>query len=159
MAADDASATLVVVAHAGFFAVSLLLVRIDVMEHRLPDAIVLPATLGLAALFAVSGVVGGDLAPVGRAAGGGLMLFSAYLALRAAAPAGLGGGDVKLAGLVGVFLGWHGWTELVVGAAAAFVLGAACALALLVAGRAGRDTRIAFGPWMLVGAWTAPLVA
>lgn len=144
-------------AHAAVFAVSLLLIRVDIREHRLPDAIVLPASLGLGALLALAAIAAGDAAPLGRAAAGGLALFGFHLALRALFPSGLGGGDVKLATLLGQLLGWHGWTELAAGAAAAFVFGGIHATALVATGRASRDTHIAFGPWMIVGAWAGLL--
>ncbi|WP_188755446.1 prepilin peptidase [Microbacterium album] len=153
-----AGEAIVATAHAAFLVVGLVLIRVDILEHRLPDRIVLPSAIGLTALLAVAAAMAGDLQPAGRAALGGLTLMGLYLALRAAHPAGLGGGDVKLAALVGVFLGWHGWMPLVVGAGAAFVLGAAFATVMMLAGRAGRDTHIAFGPWMIVGAWAALLV-
>lgn len=146
-------------AHVAFLLATLALIRIDVLEHRLPDVIVLPTAGGLAALLALAAALEGDLAPAGRAATGGLVLLALYVVLRAAAPGGLGGGDVKLAAAVGVFLGWHGWVPLAAGAAAAFVLGAVAALALMATGRASRDTHIAFGPWMLLGAWLGPLTA
>ncbi|MBF0815269.1 prepilin peptidase [Microbacterium paludicola] len=145
------------VAHAGVFAVSLILIRIDIRDHRLPDAIVLPASLGLAALLALAAVTAGDAEPLGRAAAGGLGLFAFYFALRGLFPSGLGGGDVKLAALLGQLLGLHGWTDLAAGAAAAFVLGGIHATVMLATGRASRDTHIAFGPWMIVGAWAGLL--
>ena len=147
MAGSD---VLALVAHAAFLAVALILIRIDVREHRLPDVIVLPAAAGLALLL---GLADGDR--IGRAALGGLMLFAFYLLVRAAVPSGLGGGDVKLAAVVGLVLGWHGWVELAAGAAAAFVLGGLHAVALLATGRANRGSHLAFGPWMLAGAWLA----
>ncbi|MEL5990516.1 prepilin peptidase [Microbacterium phosphatis] len=147
MAGSD---VLALVAHAAFLAVALILIRIDVREHRLPDVIVLPAAAGLALLL---GLADGDR--IGRAALGGLMLFAFYLLVRAAVPSGLGGGDVKLAAVVGLVLGWHGWVELAAGAAAAFVLGGLHAVALLATGRASRGSHLAFGPWMLAGAWLA----
>ena len=64
----------------------------------------------------------------------------------------MGGGDVKLAAVIGLVLGWHGWQALAVGAASAFVLGALHALALMASRRADGSTRIAFGPWMITGA-------
>ncbi|MER7797702.1 prepilin peptidase [Microbacterium sp. NPDC096154] len=149
---------LTALAHAGFLVVGLVLIRVDVLEHRLPDVIVLPSGAALALFYAAAGALDGDLARAGRAAAGGVALFLLYLLLRAAAPAGLGGGDVKLAAPVGMFLAWHGWATLAVGAAAAFVLAAVCALALMAAGRASRDTHIAFGPFMLVGAWAGVLL-
>lgn len=144
-------------AHAAFLLVSLVLIRIDIREHRLPDVVVLPSAATLAAALALAALLSGDTAPLGRAAVGGLLLFGLYLLLRLAFPAGLGGGDVKLAALLGLLLGWHGWVELAAGAAAAFVLGGMHAIALLATGRASRDSHIAFGPWMIVGAWAGLL--
>jgi leader peptidase (prepilin peptidase)/N-methyltransferase len=71
----------------------------------------------------------------------------------------MGMGDVKLAGVLGLFLGWLGWSELLVGAFAAFLLGGVVALALLAARRVTRSSGIPFGPWMLAGAWSAVLAA
>ena len=65
----------------------------------------------------------------------------------------MGFGDVKLAGVLGLFLGFLGWAPLVVGAAAAFLLGGVFGIVLLIAGRAKRGRAIPFGPWMVVGAW------
>ena len=66
---------------------------------------------------------------------------------------GMGGGDVKLAGIVGMYLGYIGWGALAVGAFAAFLLGGLYGIALLILRRAGAKSRIPFGPWMLLGAW------
>lgn len=141
-----------------FLIVGAALIRIDVQEHRLPNRIVIPSTVVLVVLVAAHAVASGRLAVLGEAVAGGVLLGGFYLCLRIANPDGLGGGDVKLAVLVGVFLGWHGWAALVVGAASAFVIGAVWAFALLVTHRAGRDERIAFGPWMMIGAWAGLLV-
>ncbi len=67
-------------------------------------------------------------------------------------PEGDGFGDVKLAGLLGLYLGWVGWGALAVGSFAAFVLGGVFSVGLLMLRRAGRKTGIPFGPWMLLGA-------
>lgn len=66
----------------------------------------------------------------------------------------MGGGDVKLAGVLGIALGWVGWSALAVGAVAGFVFGGLYGMLLLATRRAGRRTAVAFGPWMLLGAWT-----
>jgi leader peptidase (prepilin peptidase)/N-methyltransferase len=68
-------------------------------------------------------------------------------------PGGMGFGDVKLAGVLGLFLGFLGWPELVVGTFSAFVLGGLFSIALLLTRRATRKSGIPFGPWMLAGAW------
>ena len=71
----------------------------------------------------------------------------------------MGFGDVKLAGVLGLYLGWLGWTELVVGAFASFLLGGLADLALMATGRAGRKSHLPFGPYMLLGALLAILAA
>jgi len=65
----------------------------------------------------------------------------------------MGPGDVKLAGVIGLVLGWFGWDCLVVGGLAAFVLAGVYGVIGIGLGRAGRRTALAFGPWMLAGAW------
>jgi leader peptidase (prepilin peptidase)/N-methyltransferase len=67
----------------------------------------------------------------------------------------LGFGDVKLAGLLGLLMGWLGWGPVIVSVLAAFVIGGLSALILLVAGRASRSSHIAFGPSMILGALVA----
>ena len=64
----------------------------------------------------------------------------------------MGFGDVKLAGVLGLYLAWLGWGQLAVGAFAAFVVGAFVGIGLMVFNGAGRKTKIPFGPFMLVGA-------
>ena len=75
-----------------------------------------------------------------------------YLILALIYPAGIGWGDVKLSGLLGLYLGWAGPGELVIGLAAGFVLAAVAGVALIAAGKATRRSQIAFGPFMLAGA-------
>jgi leader peptidase (prepilin peptidase)/N-methyltransferase len=65
----------------------------------------------------------------------------------------VGRGDVTLARLLGAYLGWLGWTEVVLGAALPWLVNAPVLLALLATGRIGRRSAIPFGPAMLVGAW------
>ncbi|MES1170037.1 MAG: prepilin peptidase, partial [Leifsonia sp.] len=74
------------------------------------------------------------------------------LVLAVVRPGGMGLGDVKLAGVIGILLGWIGWEALAVGAIAAFLLGGVVGVGMLVAGRS-RKASLAFGPWMLAGAW------
>ena len=81
-----------------------------------------------------------------------LAMFAVYVVMLVVYPAGMGFGDVKLAGVLGLFLGWVGSGALVVGWFAAFLLGGLYSVGLLVARRAQRRTGIPFGPWMLAGA-------
>ena len=136
-------------------AVAVALALIDLDVHRLPDPIVLPGypvlivLLGLAAANPGGASGWGDLA---RAAIGAAILFVFYLALAVLRPGGMGMGDVKLAGVLGLALGWLGWGSLVIGAFGAFLLGGLFSIGLLVTRRAGRGSGIPFGPWMLAGA-------
>lgn len=137
-------------------AVAVALALIDLAVHRLPDAIVLPSYPVVAALLALASWNpggGSDWGALLRAGIGGTGLLTFYLAAALIHPAGMGLGDVKLAGVLGMVLAWFGWGAFAVGATAAFLLGALFSVGLLVTGRAGRTSGIPFGPWMLLGAF------
>jgi leader peptidase (prepilin peptidase) / N-methyltransferase len=137
-------------------ALTIALGMIDLDTKRLPDAIVLPSygvALVLLALAAWSPGADAHWEALVRAVIGGAALFAVYFALLLVYPSGMGFGDVKLAGVLGLYLGYFGWASLVVGWFAAFLLGGLFAVGLLVTGRAGRKTSVPFGPWMLLGAW------
>jgi len=140
-----------------FAALSILLAAQDIRTHRLPNAIVLPAYPVALVMLTSACALGAEWSRLGTALVGMVVLFGFYLLLRIVSPRGMGGGDVKLAGLIGLMLGWVGWSALAIGALAGFVLGGLYGLALLGARRADRRTAIPFGPWMLVGAWVGIL--
>jgi leader peptidase (prepilin peptidase)/N-methyltransferase len=150
-----AAATTVValVALLYLMAISIALALIDAEVHRLPNAIVLRAYPVLGALLVTSSALSGDWVALGRAGIGLAVLGGAYLLLALAVPGGMGLGDVKLAGVLGMVLAYLGWGPLTVGAFGAFVLGGTFAIGLLVSGRARRGSGVPFGPWMLGGAW------
>ena len=133
--------------------VSVALAVIDLEHHRLPDAIVLPSYAVGGVLLAASSILVGDWAALVRAAIGLASLFAFYLIAALSYPGGMGFGDVKLAGVLGLYLAWLGWGEFAVGAFAAFLLGGLYAVVLLVTRRVERTGGIPFGPWMLAGAW------
>lgn len=136
-------------------AVGVLLTLVDLRAHRLPDSLVLPSYAVGAALLAVPAVLDGRWPAYGRAVLGGAVLYAGYLVLALAYPGGMGFGDVKLAGVLGLHLGWLGWAEVLVGTFLAFLLGGAVALGLLLTRRATPNTALPFGPCMLAGALLA----
>ncbi|HYN29232.1 MAG TPA: prepilin peptidase [Dermatophilaceae bacterium] len=142
---------------------TVALVWIDVDVHRLPFGLVVPAMPWLVLLLAIASVADGSRRWV-SALVGALLLWLLYVLLAVLPGGGVGGGDVRLAPLVGGLLGWLGPGALVVGTMATFLVGGLAALALLATRRVGLRGEIAFGPAMCVGVfvaigWSSPLVA
>jgi leader peptidase (prepilin peptidase)/N-methyltransferase len=148
----DPHTVAVVVVHLLLFAVGCHLLVVDIRTHRLPNRIVLPTLTALLALVVIDAMVTGENDALIRGGFGLLILGGFYALLRQISRDGMGGGDVKLAAVIGLILGWHSWQALAVGAASAFVLAALYAMVLMALRRADGSTRIAFGPWMIVGA-------
>lgn len=134
-------------------AISISLTLIDLDTHTLPNRIVLPAYIVLPVLLLVASAVSGDWGAAVRGIVGLVVLGGVYLLLALAVLGGMGLGDVKLAGVLGLVLAYLGWGPLAVGSSAAFLLGGTFAVVLLAVRRAGRRSGIPFGPWMLAGAW------
>lgn len=143
----------VVVAFLYLAAISVALGLIDIDVHRLPNAIVLPSYVIGLLLLGASAALGGDWSALMRAGVGMAALWLFYAVLAVAKPGGMGFGDVKLAGVLGMYLGFVGWGPLLIGAFAAFLLGGLYSIALLSTRRVSRKGGIPFGPWMLAGAW------
>jgi leader peptidase (prepilin peptidase)/N-methyltransferase len=138
-------------------ALGVALAAIDMAVNRLPDRLTLAAGPILLALLGMSAIAGHDAAALVRAVLGGLALAGGYLLLALLRPGQLGGGDIKLAGVVGLALGWLGWATLIRGAFLGFVLSAMVSLVLLGLRRITLRSAICFGPFLLAGALLAML--
>ncbi|WP_427133264.1 prepilin peptidase [Pseudarthrobacter sp. S9] len=164
---------LVMAACAYFAIMAVRLTVIDVRHHLLPDRIVFPSyavagvlLLGAAASHMFLGAKDAAAAPDAglfgvpglRVLAGGAVLWLFYFLLRAVYPPGMGFGDVKLAGVLGMYLGFLGWPHVFAGTFAAFVFGGLWSLGLLVVRRGTLKSAIPFGPFMLAGAATAMLL-
>lgn len=139
-------------------AIGVALSLIDLDVKRLPDVIVLPSYGVAAVLLGIAAVTGHDGAPAIRAAVGMAAYYGLFAALRLAYPKGMGFGDVKLAGVLGLYLGWLGYGVLFVGYFTGALLGGVVGIALLASKRAGRGTRVPYGPFMVAGALVAVFV-
>jgi leader peptidase (prepilin peptidase)/N-methyltransferase len=145
------------IALAFFGALGVALAAIDIAVQRLPDYLTLPAYPVLIVLLVIAAITSHDATALGRALLGGLALSGAFLVLALVRPGQLGGGDIKLAGLAGLALGWLGWTAVISGAALGFILSAVVSLALLAARRTTLRSAICFGPFLVGGALLAAL--
>jgi leader peptidase (prepilin peptidase) / N-methyltransferase len=134
-------------------AVAVALTVIDLRLHRLPNRLTLPSYPVAAVLLGVAalGSPGVTRHLLGALAGMAATWVFYYLLL-VIYPAGFGGGDVKLSGVIGLYLGWFGTQALLLGALGAFALAGLTGLVLLVTRRATRKTMIAFGPFMVAAA-------
>ena len=97
-----------------FGAIGIALALIDLDCRRLPNAIVLPSYPVLAVLLTASAWWRDDWWSLARAGIGGAALFGFYLVLALAYPAGMGFGDVRLAGVLGGLLAYVSWPALLV---------------------------------------------
>ncbi|MER6417641.1 A24 family peptidase [Streptomyces sp. NPDC001137] len=138
--------------------VGVLLAVVDLRLRRLPDALTLPLAGAVLVLL-------GAVAPLPEHAGdwttalyGALALGGFLFVLSLIEPDGMGLGNVKLALGLGAALGWYGWPTLMLGTLAAFLLGALYGGTVAVTGRAGREEAVAFGPFLLGGAFLGLLI-
>lgn len=136
-------------------AIGVALWMIDLDVKRLPDAIVLPSYVVAVVLLGVAAAFSGDWDDLLRALMAMVALYAFYFVLHVVHPKGMGFGDVKLAGVLGLYLGWLGWAEVVVGGFLGFFLGGVIGILLLLTRRAGRKSQIPYGPYMLAGALIA----
>ena len=140
---------------------AVVLAVVDLEVRRLPDRLVLPAYPVAALLLAVCATTTGQPAALLRALACSGLAVAAFLVTALLSPGGqgLGLGDVKLAGVLALLLGWWGWSDAAVGLLSGFVLGALGTLLLLLAKRVDRRADIAFGPAMLLGAYLCTIAA
>jgi leader peptidase (prepilin peptidase)/N-methyltransferase len=135
------------IAAAAFVSLSV----IDLQTKRLPDLVVFPSLAMTAVGLVAAAIIDDRFGDLGRAGIGAAIGFGALFVIHVAKPNGMGFGDVKLAALCGLVLGWFGLADLAVGLYAGFVLGAAVGVALMVVGRVRRGVTIPFGPFLAAG--------
>ena len=141
-----------------FAAASTVLTLVDIAEKRLPNAVIFP-TLGVIAVLLVPATwADGTWVRLLWAVGGAAAMFAVYFLLALISPSSMGMGDVKLALVIGLLLGWFGLNAWLIGLLAAFIVGGLIAIAALILRRVTLRGSIPFGPSMLVGAFIALLL-
>ena len=128
---------------------------IDIAHHRLPDLLTLPSLAVAVALVVITEALVPDSGSWWRALACGAALAVVFFLITGVSPRSMGRGDVKLVPTLGVLTGYAGALTTVVAIALAFVLGALVALVGLAARRMTMASALPFGPFLLLGAWTA----
>jgi leader peptidase (prepilin peptidase)/N-methyltransferase len=133
-------------------AAGLALFMIDLDHRRLPFSLTGFTAVAVVAALVAEGVVSG-WTPVLTAVWSTLVWIGVYGGVwLVTAGRGMGLGDVALAPVLGLVLGWLGWGPSLVGLLGGFVIGALVGVGLLATGLAHGKARVPHGPFMLAGA-------
>lgn len=141
-----------------FAASATVLTMVDLAEKRLPNAVIFPTLAAVGVLLVPSTWAVGSWMTLVWALAGSAAMFAVYFVLALISPKSMGMGDVKLALVIGLLLGWFGLTAWLIGLLAAFIVGGVIAIVALLLRRVTLKGSIPFGPSMLAGALIALLV-
>lgn len=134
-----------------FVAVLVAVSAIDLEHYIVPNRIVIVAlTVGLPLLAAIA-VIDDRGADLRSALIGSVLASGGLFAMHLAYPRGMGMGDVKLALVLGLYLGWLGLGEVFVGMFLGFLLGSIVGLGLMAAGLRTRSQHLPFAPFLAAG--------
>jgi len=137
-------------------AVGLRLMLIDIDTHLLPSSIVY-RSIAVAVPLLVLTAFNDSTGSITTMFLGALIMWVLMKTLEVLSRGDLGGGDVRLALLLGLYTGWLSLEHVAIAVVAGFAGAGLFALALVVLRRAGRRTHIAFGPFLIAGALLAVL--
>lgn len=134
--------------------IGVVLAVIDLHTRLLPRIIVLPTTAYLLAALSLVSIVDNESQNLIRGLIGMVIARSLFWLMWRIHAAGMGFGDVRLAALVGLALGYLGWSQLLLGVYAGFLLLGVPGFGIAVIRRDRGYLRLAvpFGPFMLAGA-------
>jgi leader peptidase (prepilin peptidase)/N-methyltransferase len=145
------------------FAALLAISVIDLEHYIVPDRITVPLTLASIPLIALASLGEGGRSAFVRSLLGGVAFFVFLFSLNLLYPKGMGMGDVKLSFSLGLYLGWLGWGELLLGGFLSFLLGAVISVTLVLVRRRGGKDFVPFGPFLAAGTviailWAEPVL-
>jgi leader peptidase (prepilin peptidase) / N-methyltransferase len=141
-----------------FVAVLVALSAIDIDTRTLPNKILYPASAAGAVLLSAAALLSEDPSRLIWVAAGGALGFAILFAIWFAAPGGMGYGDVRLSGYLGLHLGYLGLGHVAVALFVGFLAGALTGVAVMLATGRSRKSSIPFGPFLALGALVALLV-
>lgn len=144
-------------AYCVFFASLLAITVIDFDHFIIPNRVIYPTLFITAPLLLAAAALGGDWMRAEHAAIGGVAGFVALFAVHLISPRGMGFGDVRLAGVIGMMLGWLGLGFVALALFLSFLLASVIGIGLMVTRRKGRKDAVPFGPFMAAGALIAAL--
>jgi len=130
----------------------LLLIPVSIIdiEHKLIlNVLTIPGMLGGLALTVLLRPIPISSALLGLILGAGSLYLIAVIGKAIFRKESMGGGDIKLAGMIGVFLGLK---ATIFSLFLAFLLGALAGISLIIVGKARGDSLIPFGPFIALGA-------
>ena len=130
---------------------------IDITTHRLTRSVTMRAAFIGGPLLSIAAIANNQPGKIGVMVLSFTATLLTFMTLSLASKRGIGAGDVRLAAVVAMFLGYLGATYVFQGLALGFMLGGVVALLLLVGRKATRNTRIAFGPYICIGAMAVVL--
>lgn len=132
---------------------TVALAAIDLEHRRLPDALTLPAYPVLAIAITIHAGAEQEWWILARALIGAAIVGGVYFTLWFAYPKGMGFGDVKTAGMLGLALGAVGWGAVAVGAIAGPMIGGLVGIGAMIRNGKTRGLTIPYGPWLIAGTW------
>ena len=131
---------------------------IDYATHRLPRGVTFRAAIVGGPLLFLAAINHDDNGRILVMFASFVVTLALFALLAAFSKGGIGGGDVRLAPVLSMFLGWLGASHVYIGLGSGFILGGVAAAGMLVTRRASASTRIAFGPFLCIGAVIALFV-
>jgi leader peptidase (prepilin peptidase)/N-methyltransferase len=144
----------------GFLVLAATLVAVGVidLEHYIvPNRILWPVSVASVAFLAAVAVTQGRGDDLATALLGAVGAFATLFLVHLASPRGMGMGDVKLAFLLGLYLGWIDGGHVALGLFAGFLLGAVAGVVLIATGLRGRRDPVPFAPFLGAGTLVAVL--
>ncbi|MGH3849320.1 MAG: prepilin peptidase, partial [Pseudonocardiaceae bacterium] len=135
-----------------FFTSLLAISVIDLDYQIIPNRIIYPTIFVSVPLLAAAAALDGSWGHLRGALIGAVLAWGALFAVHLISPGGMGFGDVRLSFVLGLFLGWTGLTNVLIGLFLGFLLGAFIGLALIALHLRTRNDHIPFGPFLAAGA-------